>query len=528
MCLRRSATTSKTPTMAEKGQAAAFGRDEMTALLGGERQAFVSSTKRRRTGDDDVSQWTSAQAAAHLKQGGSSRRIQPQRLRAHTKNLPQHHLLLLEEQEKQKNAKLVGTSTPLDQSSSEAEQDDDGDNFVKRPQRKAKTEARVISKAAPTARQEERIESEPVQRRQYLSSSEESNGEESDAQVSRRRRRRSDASSSSSSSSGEEDNRRARLLAKRRERKEAAVVVSASANDKQKIVSSILKPQSSPEPTRPRPKTDRDVSDSSSSSGEESSSSGSTGSSSSEEDSSSSEDDEKMVAKPMFVPKHKRHTVLDKHEKEKQENEKELKRTQEIEKRRMESRAMVVMATTATANSTQDNRDDADDEMGGDVPNDSDNDDDMQQQRDLWEVRELQRLLEHVDVLEAQEEERKDHERRLNMTEQELMKEDMALGRYKAPGQDRKAGVVGRYFHRGAFYMDQDEWKEGDVRHKAKDYERALVGEDKVDRRNLPKVMQVKKFGFSGNTRYKGLAREDTSTKQDVLPLVHSRRKPKK
>ena len=71
--------------------------------------------------------------------------------------------------------------------------------------------------------------------------------------------------------------------------------------------------------------------------------------------------------------------------------------------------------------------------------------------------------------------------------------------------------------------MDEEEWEEGDVREKAAEYARAATGEDKVDKSQLPKVMQVKGFGRSRqNTRYQGLAKEDTTDRRaDYLSLVH-------
>jgi hypothetical protein len=62
--------------------------------------------------------------------------------------------------------------------------------------------------------------------------------------------------------------------------------------------------------------------------------------------------------------------------------------------------------------------------------------------------------------------------------------------------------------------MDEDTLRDkDDVRHKAAEYSRAATGEDKFDRRSMPKVMQVKRPGFANQTKYKGLKHEDTSDK---------------
>jgi microfibrillar-associated protein 1 len=113
------------------------------------------------------------------------------------------------------------------------------------------------------------------------------------------------------------------------------------------------------------------------------------------------------------------------------------------------------------------------------------------------------------------------------MTDEERMIEDELIGEYKTPGPERQQGkeesrYMQRFYHPGAFYMDDSEWDANDVRHKAKEYARAATGEDKIDKRNLPEVMQVKKFGFARQgTKYKGLAKEDTTDKgMEILPIV--------
>ena len=52
-----------------------------------------------------------------------------------------------------------------------------------------------------------------------------------------------------------------------------------------------------------------------------------------------------------------------------------------------------------------------------------------------------------------------------------------------------------KYYHRGAFYTDQEDQL------LTRDYSGATL-EDKFDKTVLPKVMQVKNFGRSGRTKY--------------------------
>jgi microfibrillar-associated protein 1 len=213
------------------------------------------------------------------------------------------------------------------------------------------------------------------------------------------------------------------------------------------------------------------------------------------------------------------------------------KHEQEREKNRiMESRAMVAKTVAAVDNAANSRDDDDQDEESGGATNAPPNDDDdldRNKERDAWEMRELERLLTTLDEQEERQEKKLEYERRKQMTDQECLEEDTKVGRYQKPGtsrqqhpnnnneQQEKGKFMQRFYHRGAFYMDEEEWDEGDIRHKAVEYARAATGEDKIDKSKLPEVMQVKKFGLSGqNSRYKGLAKEDTTDKNmEMLPL---------
>jgi len=156
-------------------------------------------------------------------------------------------------------------------------------------------------------------------------------------------------------------------------------------------------------------------------------------------------------------------------------------------------------------------------------PNDNDDLSPSEREKELqnWEMRELARLVRELEEYVKQEQEVRDLERRRKMTDKERYEEDVQSGRYRKPGEQRRLNSNGnahmqRYFHRGAFYMDDDTLMQDkdDVRHRASEYAKAATGDDVFDKRKMPKVMQAKKFGFAGySTKYKGLAKEDTTDK---------------
>ena len=295
----------------------------------------------------------------------------------------------------------------------------------------------------------------------------------------------------------------------------------------------------------------------SSSSNDSSSSSSSSDDDSSTSSSSSSDNDIQhtmplSVSKPLFVPKSKRGTISEVEAQQQKLEETEERRAKEKERRALQSRALVaeVVAVAgkngeSSANTGLGDAEEFDVGEGGEftaVPDDSDPiEEDYPElanaERDAWEVRELIRILREVDEAMVVDKEKKELERRRAMTDEERLEEDRRSGKYRAPGQARRlqkdgggkdgksseSNYLQKFHHRGAFYMDEDTLDQAgkdDVRHRAAEYSRAATG-DIIDKRALPEVMQVKNFGLAGySTKYKGLAKEDTTDKSMIfLPV---------
>jgi microfibrillar-associated protein 1 len=243
--------------------------------------------------------------------------------------------------------------------------------------------------------------------------------------------------------------------------------------------------------------------------------------SSDSETSSSSEEEVKAVQmmRPVFVPKHKRGLTKSLKDQETEEEEKIRKEKEEKELRTKQSRAMVQQVVAAAGQNLVTEGEEGITGALNTMPDDND-DGKNDEARSCWEVRELERLLENWDLEQERIQEAHELERIRKLTDEERMRDDQGLQKYR---QDERQGQ--RFYHRGAFFMDESEWTEDDVRHKSTEYAKAATGGDKRDRRTLPKVMQVKKFGFANQSKYKGLKAEDTTDQHlDILPLSRSKK----
>jgi len=230
--------------------------------------------------------------------------------------------------------------------------------------------------------------------------------------------------------------------------------------------------------------------------------------SSSEYTSDSDEDDfisENTLIMPKFVPKDKRHTLVERDEEiEKQEQLKELQVQRDQEKRArtlnfVKDQLEIEHAAEAAALEEND-LDDIDDAV-------DDEEADPEREYELWKIRELKRIKRDREERLAWERERADIERRRKMTDEEVMRENK-----KDPTKNKKATemkFLQKYYHKGAFFGDELK-----VIEKTHDWT-APTGEDKsLDRRILPNVMQVKNFGRASRSKYTHLTDQDTTFKE--------------
>lgn len=222
-------------------------------------------------------------------------------------------------------------------------------------------------------------------------------------------------------------------------------------------------------------------------------------------DAEGEEADDAAMLKPVFVPKEKRATLIEQQAKEKAAAARALKETKEAEQRQRESRRLVAQEIRREKEQTERHLDNAGSDV--DMPDDTDDPEELLE-FEAWKVREMQRLTREKEEREAINKEKSETERRRNLTEEERRKEDIALGKLKHKHKE-KWNFLQKYYHKGVFYMDEDSISDkNDVR--KRDNTKA-TGEDTFNKEAMPKVMQVKNFGRSGQTKWKHLAAEDTT-----------------
>jgi len=228
------------------------------------------------------------------------------------------------------------------------------------------------------------------------------------------------------------------------------------------------------------------------------------------------------LPRPVFIPKHKRELVQQREQEEREEAEKESKAVLAKERRIRDTRNLVAEEVRKEAEGAAALEGGGVDGYGSDegAPDDTDRPEEDALEFENWRLRELGRVKRDKEMREARAREKMEVARRRAMTEGERDAEDRRLGRgvYAKPEvQKTKRRFMQKYYHKGAFYMDEESIREkDDVRRRAAD---DATGEDKFNRAALPQVMQVKKFGRAGQTKYTHLLDQDT-TRAEVRPLT--------
>ncbi|KAM5228408.1 LOW QUALITY PROTEIN: microfibrillar-associated protein 1-like [Ctenodactylus gundi] len=210
------------------------------------------------------------------------------------------------------------------------------------------------------------------------------------------------------------------------------------------------------------------------------------------EEHTDSEDETEPRLKPVFIRKKDRVTVQ---EREAEALEQEAKRV--AEERR---RSTLKTVEEETKKELEENKPSlalldalsTDDENG-------------EEEYEAWKVRELKRIKRDREDREALEKEKAEAERLRSLTEEERRAELRANGKVITNKAVKgKYKFLQKYYHRGAFFMDEDEVYKRDFS--------APTLEDHFNKTILPKVMQVKNFGRSGRTKYTHLVDQDTTS----------------
>ncbi|KAJ3207715.1 hypothetical protein HDU67_007279 [Dinochytrium kinnereticum] len=205
-------------------------------------------------------------------------------------------------------------------------------------------------------------------------------------------------------------------------------------------------------------------------------------------DSDSDDEPRAQLFKPVFIPKE---TIM---EKERLVDENELaedKKKKAAEQRKLDSHELVAeeLRRELAIASVTDGPPDVDDTDGLDED----------AEYNSWKLRELLRIKRDREEQDEIEREKAEIERRRNMTDAELIEENERL---KPKEEGSKYQFLQKYYHKGAFYSDMEIL--------TRDYNQPTL-EDKFDKSILPSVMQVKKFGRVGQTKWTHLTNEDTS-----------------
>ncbi|SOV17752.1 micro-fibrillar-associated protein, putative [Plasmodium sp. gorilla clade G2] len=247
-----------------------------------------------------------------------------------------------------------------------------------------------------------------------------------------------------------------------------------------------------------------------------------------EEDDSASGDDymnegnNERIMKHEFIFKTSRRTLMENKNKEEAEkkalqNLKEEKELIEIEKKENAIKEVLNQDMLEEKLKNKENNVFSSEE---DFEEDEQDEELNEQEYELWKIR-------HINRLKRDELDRKKYEileleieKRRKMTDKEIIQDNKTLPN-KEKKKKKKMLFMQKYYHKGGFY--QDLFEEGKEEIYLRDYNEPVY-EDKIDRQNLPKVLQVRrgKFGKQGQSKYTHLLDNDTSRKDSLWNNIES------
>ena len=141
---------------------------------------------------------------------------------------------------------------------------------------------------------------------------------------------------------------------------------------------------------------------------------------------------------------------------------------------------------------------------------------------DAWKVRELKRVRRERQERDAEAKEKAELERRRNLTDAERVREDEAFRAQRADAGVEKGQwkFLQKYYHKGAYFQDEDETGNNKLGPVMMQDFGAATGKDRIgDKSALPAPMQVKNFGMRSQVKWTHLGKEDTMSKDKDRPM---------
>jgi microfibrillar-associated protein 1 len=220
------------------------------------------------------------------------------------------------------------------------------------------------------------------------------------------------------------------------------------------------------------------------------------------------------LAKPVFVPRVSRETIAEREALAAEDAAAAERDRLRLDQRKAETKVIVTerlaeedaQAAAAAAGPKGSEEVITDDEAA-----------DEDEEFDAWKVREMSRIARDREARAKEVREAEERERWKAMSEGE--RAAWLAARPAAAAADKpKASwrFLQKYYHRGAFFQTEAEYKGEEAPLVGEATRRDVsgaTGEDRFDRSALPEVMQVKNFGRRSRTKWTHLAAEDTTDK---------------